>query len=174
MTRLGFGFYGMAGEFFSYSVTAWVFTWIWSSPDCLAFAFPPHKWSFLFHFQAKWLLHPQYESIFQQAWCAPHQCSSMFSLVQKLHSCRTSFTCWKGTIFKGPQALLRFLQQQLEEVYSHPFNLANSGMVAKLTTDIHDLWQQDELHCWQWSHIQWLQAGNYNPKLFHLSTIQQC
>lgn len=59
-------------------------------------------------------------------------------------------------VFRGDEQHLFVIQQQLEHIYSQPFDPSFDAIEASLLVELHELWKRDKLHYKQRSHIQWL------------------
>lgn len=107
---------------------------------------PPARCNFLFRFEAKWLLHPQYFDVVSSAWHMSVFGSLMCSFMQHLKASRSSSNWWHSSVFKGDILRMQSIQQQLKDLYSKPFDSQNAVIESSLLSALHDLQQRDKLH----------------------------
>lgn len=132
----------------------------------------PAKRTFLFRFEAKWLLHPQYSEVVSSAWHTHARGSLMFSFLWRLKASKTHQSQWCRIVFHGASLRMQSIQHQLEDLYSKPFDVHNAALESLLMLELEELRQGDELHWKQQSRVQQLQEGDRNSKFFHMTTIQ--
>ncbi|GLT60498.1 hypothetical protein SLA2020_332620 [Shorea laevis] len=122
-----------------------------------------------FRFEAAWLTHEAFKSVFTQVWLL-----HAFSLPNAIKSVQEACSQWNREIFGNLFHRKRQLKARLEGI-QNSVNYANSNYLQHLETELlqeyHQVLHAEELFWCQKSCVEWIASGDRNTSFYHASTI---
>ncbi|GLT24835.1 hypothetical protein SLA2020_000040 [Shorea laevis] len=122
-----------------------------------------------FRFEAAWLTHDAFKSVFTQAWLLHAS-----SLPNAINSVQEACFQWNREVFGNLFRHKRQLKGRLEGI-QNSVHYANSSFLqnleAELLQEYHQVLNAEELFWCQKSGIEWIASGDRNTRFYHASTI---
>ncbi|KAH7863586.1 hypothetical protein Vadar_019513 [Vaccinium darrowii] len=129
-----------------------------------------------FRFESFWVTEDECKGVIDQAWTKNQEGAFMFALCKKLRVCKESLKEWNKRTFGNLRLKIAASKDQLIEIQKQleqGFNFDLVEAEKRLKRVLEDLWQKAAMYWHQRLRIKWLQMGDRNSRLFHLSTIQR-
>lgn len=123
----------------------------------------------LFHFQAAWMSHPEYEAVVHNTWSHSHG-----NAMLKLDKVRERSLIFNREVFGNIFKRKRHLEGRIKGVHRQ-LDISLSSALIKLERELQDQYNdvlaQEELLWFQKSREKWVELGNKNTKFFHTQTV---
>jgi endonuclease/exonuclease/phosphatase family metal-dependent hydrolase len=123
----------------------------------------------MFHFQAAWISHPDYEPLVDNTWR-----TSVGTPTYKLTQVRDHSITFNKDIFGNIFKNKRILEARIRGVHKQLDNHQTSDLILferKLQQEYNKILSQEEMLWYQKSRENWVKYGNRNTKFFHTQTI---
>jgi hypothetical protein len=123
----------------------------------------------MFHFQAAWISHPDYEPLVDNTWR-----TSAGTPTYKLTQVRDHSISFNKDIFGNIFKNKRILEARIRGVHKQLDNHQTSDLILferKLQQEYKKILSQEEMLGYQKSRENWVKYGNRNTKFFHTQTI---
>ncbi|PNY04054.1 ribonuclease H, partial [Trifolium pratense] len=159
--------------------------WRLSFPDSLAELLPAHdsdhnpiliscmkaksKRSNIFHFQAAWLSHPDYESLVDTTW---NQAEG--DVVSKLSIVQTTSLRFNKEVFGNIYKNKKLLEARIKGVHLQLDSCQSSDLISfekSLQLEYNKVLAQEEMMWYQKSREKWVKFGNKNTRFFHIQSV---
>lgn len=134
--------------------------------SCLKCQSPRNK---IFHFQAAWTHHPDYEAVVDNTWSHTLGCT-----LHKLHQVREQSIIFNKDVFGNIFRRKRHLQARIKGVHNQLDRYPYADLIS-LEKDLQNQYNQvlieEELLWYQKSREKWVKFGNKNTRFFHTQTV---
>lgn len=159
--------------------------WQLAFPHAIVEVLPPHasdhnpmllsctkyksKHAKLFHFQAAWITHPDYEALVYNTWS-----QTAGDAIAKLGSVRMHSITFNRDTFGNIFKKKRRLEARIKGIHTL-LDLYPSSDLIRLEKDLQlefsQVLEEEELLWFQKSQENWVKFGNKNPKFYHAQTV---
>lgn len=124
-------------------------------------------------FEAKWLKESNFCDVAHGAWDLASSREQLGDLASKLAFVHTQLHHWDRSVLRSTRKKIRSVQRELEQIMRGDVNESSLARQRELAEEIDKLLEQEELHWFQRSRINWLLFGDKNTLFFQKSASQR-
>ncbi|KAL9665366.1 hypothetical protein QQ045_020785 [Rhodiola kirilowii] len=117
-----------------------------------------------------WLRHGDFKGVVKDVWKAQQSDSS---LMEKLQNCMTSLKQWGEAEFGNIKKKVENLKERIQELRECPRSENVVCVEIRLSTDLDEWMEREELYWRQRSRAEWLKNGDRNTSYFHAKASQR-
>lgn len=129
-----------------------------------------------FKFESFQVMDDECKGVISGSWQQDGIDSRMFAFYKNIRECKVNLKEWSHNKFGNIRLRINTVKDQILDTQINLGKGFNPDLVARgktLLLELENLWQKDSMYWHQRSRIKWLQLGDRNSWLFHLSTIQR-
>jgi hypothetical protein len=118
-------------------------------------------------YEAMWERDLNLPGIIEDAWNNGPTCHSLAELVKKIDGTRSQLHEWSSEHFPNVTKEIRNKRKKLEKLWKRQKTPSRESEVRRISADLDELLQREELMWRQRSRITWLKEGDRNTSFFH-------
>ncbi|KAL9675743.1 hypothetical protein QQ045_003949 [Rhodiola kirilowii] len=124
----------------------------------------------LLRFEPMWLRHKEFKDVVKDAWRSH---SSGLSLSEKLERCMEDLNQWGTSTFGSVKKKIKDLKENIQCIRAGPRTEEMASLEAKLSEELDEWLEREELWWRQRSRAEWLKNGDRNTSYFHAKDSQR-